>query len=176
MSPEALRLKVFSTASDVWSFGVVMWEVVYRRAPYPGLSPVQVAMEVGPGNLAPDFSTAPPLVRDLASQIFKHEPSERLPMAQVVQYLAYALDPDRTSKEMRAGPRKSLTPDTGVVRVQFMDPAGAKAGYFAFVISLTTTAKELRKKFLEKAASVDLPSTWHLCLKYGVCPTPYPLP
>ncbi|KAG7496404.1 tyrosine-protein kinase receptor TYRO3-like isoform X1 [Solea senegalensis] len=39
MSMESLSESVYTTKSDVWSFGVTMWEIVSRgRTPYPGVS------------------------------------------------------------------------------------------------------------------------------------------
>ena len=38
MAPESLMKKEFSPASDVWSFGVVMWEMFSpREKPYDGM-------------------------------------------------------------------------------------------------------------------------------------------
>lgn len=37
-APESLRLKQFTTKSDVWSFGIVLVEIIERGMdPYPGL-------------------------------------------------------------------------------------------------------------------------------------------
>ncbi|PRP79255.1 hypothetical protein PROFUN_13048, partial [Planoprotostelium fungivorum] len=47
MSPEAISRREYSTKSDVWSFGVVMWEIASRgRIPYPELSAVEVAIGI----------------------------------------------------------------------------------------------------------------------------------
>ena len=46
-APEALRQKVSTSKSDVWSFGVVMWEIYsYGRSPYPRMSQKEVVESV----------------------------------------------------------------------------------------------------------------------------------
>ena len=43
MAPESIILGKFTMATDVWSFGVVMWEVfTYGQQPYVGLSNEEV--------------------------------------------------------------------------------------------------------------------------------------
>jgi len=50
MAPESLYDNVYSTKSDVWSFGVLMWEVVtLGSVPYPGLQPSEVMKKVNSG-------------------------------------------------------------------------------------------------------------------------------
>jgi len=46
MSPEAIKEKIYSQKSDVWSYGVVMWEMVSREDPYPDEDAVAAAMAV----------------------------------------------------------------------------------------------------------------------------------
>jgi len=49
-APEALRQKVSTSKSDVWSYGVVMWEIYsFGRAPYPRMSQKEVVDKVVKG-------------------------------------------------------------------------------------------------------------------------------
>eukprot|EP00040_Diaphanoeca_grandis_P030782 m.182709 g.182709 ORF g.182709 m.182709 type:complete len:482 (-) comp32130_c1_seq1:69-1514(-) len=49
-APEALKQKVSTSKSDVWSYGVVMWEIYsYGRAPYPRMNQKEVVDKVTSG-------------------------------------------------------------------------------------------------------------------------------
>ena len=38
LSPESLRDQVYTSKSDVWSYGILLWELVtLGRQPYPGV-------------------------------------------------------------------------------------------------------------------------------------------
>ncbi|XP_023311404.1 tyrosine kinase receptor Cad96Ca, partial [Anoplophora glabripennis] len=50
MAPESLYDNIFSVKSDVWSFGVLIWEVVtLGSTPYPGMSAADVMKKVRDG-------------------------------------------------------------------------------------------------------------------------------
>lgn len=45
-APEAIAHRIFTTASDVWSFGIVMWEVLsFGDKPYGEMSNQEVSLE-----------------------------------------------------------------------------------------------------------------------------------
>ncbi|KAM3174378.1 hypothetical protein ACTXT7_010656 [Hymenolepis weldensis] len=49
MSPEALQKKpqdINLQASDMWSFGVILWELITRMEPFEGLDPMVIGMQV----------------------------------------------------------------------------------------------------------------------------------
>jgi len=47
MSPESIRDRVYSRESDVWAFGIVVWELITRETPYQDLEAVNAAIGVG---------------------------------------------------------------------------------------------------------------------------------
>ncbi len=60
MAPESLTYRIFSSQSDVWSFGIVLWEIFsLARTPYPGLDPdesFQKKLEQGYRMESPPFA------------------------------------------------------------------------------------------------------------------------
>ncbi|MFS7923944.1 putative protein kinase TKL-CTR1-DRK-2 family [Helianthus anomalus] len=47
MAPEVLRNEPSNEKSDVFSFGIILWELVTQRVPWSNMNPLQVVGVVG---------------------------------------------------------------------------------------------------------------------------------
>merc|ERR550534_2072981 len=56
MSPESIRELISDFKTDVWSFGVTMWEIMEDKEPYPDIHPRMVCVGVAEGRLRTDVS------------------------------------------------------------------------------------------------------------------------
>jgi serine/threonine protein kinase len=50
MAPEVMRAEEYDESSDVYSFGMVLWELVTNKIPYIGLKVTQIVGSVGYGD------------------------------------------------------------------------------------------------------------------------------
>ncbi|CAF4152217.1 unnamed protein product, partial [Didymodactylos carnosus] len=95
MSPESLLDAIFTVHSDVWSFGIVLWEIItLGQAPYHGLNNQQVVTYVSNGSLLlkPKFCTN--ILYDVMIRCWQHDPKERLTFKTIYQLLTHMLDPE----------------------------------------------------------------------------------
>lgn len=55
MAPEVIAHRQYNGKADVYSFGILLWELITRKTPYEGLSPIQAAVGVVQENLRPEI-------------------------------------------------------------------------------------------------------------------------
>ncbi|XP_014388962.1 PREDICTED: megakaryocyte-associated tyrosine-protein kinase isoform X5 [Myotis brandtii] len=91
-APEALKHGKFSSKSDVWSFGVLLWEVFsYGRAPYPKMSLKEVTEAVEKGYRMEPPEGCPGPVHTLMNSCWEAEPTRRPTFRKLAEKLAREL-------------------------------------------------------------------------------------
>lgn len=88
MAPESLKDGIFTTSSDVWSFGVVIWEIVtYALQPYQGKSNEELLQFVGKGGLLRYPEDCDPIMQNLMNLSWQHDPKLRPSFLEIVRML-----------------------------------------------------------------------------------------
>ncbi|KAM9240253.1 proto-oncogene tyrosine-protein kinase ROS [Leptosomus discolor] len=78
MAPESLIDGVFTNRSDVWAFGVLMWEILtLGQQPYPGFSNTEVLHYVRSGGRLESPNNCPDDLCDLMARCWAQEPHNR---------------------------------------------------------------------------------------------------
>ncbi|KFQ02192.1 Proto-oncogene tyrosine-protein kinase ROS, partial [Leptosomus discolor] len=78
MAPESLIDGVFTNRSDVWAFGVLMWEILtLGQQPYPGFSNTEVLHYVRSGGRLESPNNCPDDLCDLMVRCWAQEPHNR---------------------------------------------------------------------------------------------------
>uniref|UniRef100_A0A8D0Q976 Tyrosine-protein kinase n=1 Tax=Sus scrofa TaxID=9823 RepID=A0A8D0Q976_PIG len=87
-APEALNYGRYSSESDVWSFGILLWEAFSLGAsPYPSLSNQQTREFVEKGGRLPCPELCPDAVFRLMEQCWAYEPGQRPNFSTIYQEL-----------------------------------------------------------------------------------------
>lgn len=88
MAPEVIRQEACSEKIDVWSFGIVLWEILTCAVPYHNIDPVAVMWGVGKGSLTlPIPSSAPEGLKLLMTLCWKQRSPERPSFQQIIKHL-----------------------------------------------------------------------------------------
>lgn len=112
MAPEIIELKGASSASDIWSLGCTIFELLTGRPPYSDTPNAQSAMFKIVEDGAPSFpeGCSPDLV-DLLEKCFAREPSDR-PTAKTLfehPWLTKAWSSEKVRASSLAGTGLTLT-------------------------------------------------------------------
>mmetsp|Transcript_13590 Transcript_13590/g.18804 ORF Transcript_13590/g.18804 Transcript_13590/m.18804 type:complete len:126 (-) Transcript_13590:158-535(-) len=93
MAPEALMERTYNQKTDVWSFGVVIYEILTRESPYKGYNLMQIGASVGVGKLSliPELEPRRHEFPKKAVEIFKKclqfDPKERPTLEEIMDCL-----------------------------------------------------------------------------------------
>ncbi|XP_015833522.1 mitogen-activated protein kinase kinase kinase 13 isoform X2 [Tribolium castaneum] len=91
MAPEAIKELECSEKVDIWSFGVVLWELLTCEVPYDGMEQSAIMYMVGCGKLRPPIpKTCPDGFRLIMEMCWKLNPKERPSFKLILNHLQIA--------------------------------------------------------------------------------------
>ncbi|XP_066248998.1 focal adhesion kinase 1 isoform X2 [Euwallacea similis] len=100
MSPESINFRRFTTASDVWMFGVCIWEILMLGVkPFQGVKNNDVIGKIENGERLPLPENCPPRLYSLMSQCWSYEPTKRPSFKDIKEILQEILLEERSSQQ-----------------------------------------------------------------------------
>nr|XP_056708494.1 mitogen-activated protein kinase kinase kinase 21 [Euleptes europaea] len=88
MAPEVIKSSMFSKGSDIWSYGVLLWELLTGEVPYRGIDGLAVAYGVAVNKLTlPIPSTCPEPFAKLMKDCWAQDPHIRPSFALILEQL-----------------------------------------------------------------------------------------
>ncbi|XP_050984540.1 tyrosine-protein kinase Lyn isoform X1 [Labeo rohita] len=95
-APEAINYGSFTIKSDMWSFGVLLYEIItYGKIPYPGMSNSEVMSSVQRGYRMPRPENCPTELYEIMNSCWKSKPEDR----PTFDYIQSVLDDFYTATE-----------------------------------------------------------------------------
>uniref|UniRef100_A0A8I3VWQ7 Tyrosine-protein kinase receptor Tie-1 n=1 Tax=Callithrix jacchus TaxID=9483 RepID=A0A8I3VWQ7_CALJA len=99
MAIESLNYSVYTTKSDVWSFGVLLWEIVsLGGTPYCGMTCAELYEKLPQGYRMEQPRNCDDEVYELMRQCWRDRPYERPPFAQIALQLGRMLEARKVRK------------------------------------------------------------------------------
>ncbi|XP_004452398.2 ALK tyrosine kinase receptor [Dasypus novemcinctus] len=125
MPPEAFMEGIFTSKTDTWSFGVLLWEIFsLGYMPYPSKSNQEVLEFVTSGGRMDPPKNCPGPVYRIMTQCWQHQPEDRPNFAIILERIEYCTqDPDviNTALPVEYGP---LVEEEEKVPMRPKDPEG----------------------------------------------------
>ncbi|KAH9693603.1 serine/threonine-protein kinase STY46 [Citrus sinensis] len=90
MAPEVIEHQPYNHRADVFSFGIVLWELVTGKLPYDDLTPLQAAVGVVQKGLRPTIPVhTHPILVDLLERCWQRDPSLRPDFSEITELLQH---------------------------------------------------------------------------------------
>ncbi|MGH0130535.1 UNVERIFIED_CONTAM: hypothetical protein FKN15_026417 [Acipenser sinensis] len=120
-SPEAIAYRKFTSASDAWSYGIVMWEVIsYGERPYWEMSNQDVIKAIDEGYRLPAPMDCPVVLHQLMLDCWEKGRSDRPKFGQIVNTLDKLIRTPSSLKQLANSSvwQDPMTPDFTVNTVE----------------------------------------------------------
>ncbi|KAM9383741.1 focal adhesion kinase 1-like isoform 1-T1 [Pholidichthys leucotaenia] len=102
MAPESINFRRFTSASDVWMFGVCMWEILmYGIKPFQGVKNNDVIGRIENGERLAMPSQCPPTLYSLMTKCWSYDPSKRPRFTDLKTQLSIILEEEKLQQEER---------------------------------------------------------------------------
>ncbi|KAM7075525.1 focal adhesion kinase 1 isoform 12-T14 [Molossus nigricans] len=112
MAPESINFRRFTSASDVWMFGVCMWEILMHGVkPFQGVKNNDVIGRIENGERLPMPPNCPPTLYSLMTKCWAYDPSRRPRFTELKAQLSTILEEEKAQHEerMRMESRRQVT-------------------------------------------------------------------
>ena len=90
MSPESLTQQVYSVKTDVFAYGVTLWEICTRQTPWSGSNGTEVAIAVVKGKRLTIPSEVHPILSQLITSCWQHQADDRPDFKSILEFLERA--------------------------------------------------------------------------------------
>ncbi|CAN1122238.1 Serine/threonine-protein kinase STY17 [Linum perenne] len=108
MAPEVIEHKPYDHKADVFSFAIVMWELLTGELPYSYLTPLQAAVGVVQKGLRPTIpKETQPKLAELLDRCWRQDPAERPDFCEIIDILQQIAKEVGDGKEGRRKDRNS---------------------------------------------------------------------
>jgi serine/threonine protein kinase len=78
MAPESIGQQIYSKKSDLWMFGVLVYEIVAQCEPHVAIDPNEVAIQIRDNGLTPKIpNNCPQKLRQLMEMCWNKQPQQR---------------------------------------------------------------------------------------------------
>uniref|UniRef100_A0A672Z899 Protein tyrosine kinase 2ab n=1 Tax=Sphaeramia orbicularis TaxID=375764 RepID=A0A672Z899_9TELE len=102
MAPESINFRRFTTASDVWMFGVCMWEILmYGIKPFQGVKNNDVIGRIENGERLAMPPQCPPTLYSLMTKCWSYDPSKRPRFTELKTQLSTILEEEKVQQKER---------------------------------------------------------------------------
>ncbi|KAL9980383.1 hypothetical protein ACROYT_G008961 [Oculina patagonica] len=175
MAPESINFRRFTIASDIWMFGVCMWEILmYGVKPFQGVKNNEVIGKIENGERLPLPPNCPPALYHIMFECWSYEPSKRPIFQDLKTRLSVIVQEERFQQDekVRRETRRIQALSMGAIQDSAAPPKPLRPGIQpSFVQIPTSAAQSSAMSTFDSSRGVTSPRGATLPAQYPGSPT-----